>query len=65
MKFQFENGEQVQYESPKFGRGKGAVVGFVETSGDYIIYPKTMLPRSDYPFMVIVCKPKELISIPF
>ncbi len=65
MTFQFQYGEVVQYEHPKFGIGKGAIAGCNEDQTQWIIYPKHKFNMPDYPFTCFLCKPEQLTSTPF
>ena len=65
MVFRFNNGEIVQYNHPYYGQGKGTVIGYRKESNEWVVYPKVMLPRDDYPFMCIICKDEYLIATPF
>lgn len=65
MKFKFDNGDIVKYEHDLFGSGTGAIVGYCKNIDEWIIYPRKMLPRNDYPFMCFTCKTKQLIPTPF
>jgi hypothetical protein len=63
MNYKFEQGEIVQFDDEKFGKGTGGVVGYCASSDEYVIYPK--VEWDDYPFMCITIKSSKLISTPF
>ena len=65
MSYRFEQGEIVQYDDEKFGKGKGGVVGYCASSDEYVIYPEIEHIYDDYPFMCLLIKSKNLISTPF
>ena len=55
MNYKFEQGEIVQFDDEKFGKGTGGIVGYPKVEHDY----------NDYPFMCLVIKSNKLISTPF
>jgi hypothetical protein len=65
MNYKFEQGEIVQFDDEKFGKGTGGIVGYCASSDEYVIYPKVEHDYNDYPFMCIVVKANNLISTPF
>ena len=65
MNYKFEQGEIVQFDDEKFGKGTGGIVGYCAPSDEYVIYPKVEHDYNDYPFMCIVVKANNLISMPF
>lgn len=65
MTYQFDNGKIVQYDTERFGRGKGKVCGYSQKSGEYIIYPNVEHDYTDYPFLCLMVMPENLISTPF
>jgi hypothetical protein len=67
VKHQFDNGDIVQYDHPKFGTGKGVIVGCNETNTEWIVYPKNKLSleRMGYFYFCFLCKTDQLISTPF
>jgi hypothetical protein len=65
MNYKFEQGEIVQFDDEKFGKGTGGVVGYCKDSDVYMIYPKIEHDYENYPFMCIPIKSKNLISTPF
>lgn len=65
MTFRFENGEYVEFNDEKFGRGKGNIVGYCKGTDEYVIYPKISHDYDDYPFVCILVKSNNLISTPF
>jgi len=65
MNYKFCNGEIVQFDDERFGKGTGGIVGYCEFSDEYIIYPKVEHDYDNYPFMCITVKSSKLISTPF
>ena len=65
MKYKFDNGEFVQYDDEKFGKGTGGVVGYCAETDKYVIYPKVQHDYDDYPFMCFLISADKLISTPF
>jgi hypothetical protein len=65
MSYKFEQGEIVQFDDERFGKGEGGVVGYCAASDEYIIYPKIEHIYDDYPFMCFPVKSNKLISTPF
>ena len=65
MDYKFEQGEIVQFDDEKFGKGTGGIVGYCAASDEYVIYPKVEHIYDDYSFMCITVKSDKLISTPF
>jgi hypothetical protein len=65
MNYRFEQGEIVEFDDERFGKGTGGVVGYCQSSDSYVIYPKVEHEWNDYPFMCLVIKSDKLISTPF
>jgi len=65
MTFRFDQGEVVQFNNEKFGKGTGVVVGYYTEADVYIVYPKVEHEYEDYSFMCLPIKAKDLISTPF
>ena len=66
----FDNGDLVQFDSKKNGKGKGAVVGYYKSSNKdmWIVYPqpKKNIPKSlRRKWMCFLAEESELISAPF
>ena len=66
----FSNGELIQYDTCKNGRGKGTVVGHYRCGKKdmWIVYPKQVkkVPKSlQRKWMCFLAEDSELISTPF
>ena len=62
MTYRFDNGEVVQYDTERFGKGKGIIVGYCDVTGEYVVYPKVQHDWPDYPFLCLLVKSENLIS---
>jgi len=67
MSFKFDNGEIVQYNHPRFGQGRGVVLGCNEAQTEWVVYPKNKvnLERMGYTYYCFICKTEQLTSTPF
>lgn len=57
----FEEGEDVQYDHPTYGKGKGIVAIPTKDGKEYVILPKKKIKGCDS----FLCRPEMLISTPF
>lgn len=64
----FEPGEEVFFDIPNYGAGKGNIAAFyIHTDGTklYAIYPKTQHNSSNYKYVCLIVPETELVSTPF
>jgi hypothetical protein len=57
---QFEEGDDIVYQNPIYGQGKGVIMAWDEKRGMYMI-----LPKKNIGTQYLFCYPSELISTPF
>lgn len=68
MNPKFDPGEEVTFDVPNYGSGRGHIAGFyVHTDGTrlYVVFPKNQRNRPDYKYVSIIVEENKLISTPF
>ena len=68
MNPKFDPGEEVTFDVPDYGSGRGHISAFyVHPSGDhlYAVYPKNPRVTKKYGYVCIIVKEENLISTPF
>ena len=64
----FDPGEEVYFDIPNYGTGRGNVVAFHLTKDGislYAVYPKTPRVSESSPYVCFIAEEKQLISAPF
>lgn len=64
----FEPGEEVSFDIPDYGAGRGNVAAYyTHTDGTklYAVYPKTPKITKRYAYVCVIIEEKHLISTPF
>lgn len=60
-KLLFQVGDDVQYEHPIYGPGKGIIAAYNERANDFVVFPNKTIKGIEY----IICEPQHLINTPF
>jgi hypothetical protein len=63
MSWKFEEGDEVSYDHPKHGRGRGTVEGFNKDQSKLFIVPKNKSVRKKCD--CLVCSPDQVVLTPF
>jgi hypothetical protein len=64
----FDPGEEVYFDIPNFGTGRGHVTAFYrhkDGTALYSVYPKTPRISDAHPYLCLIAEEKQLISAPF
>lgn len=64
----FDPGEEVSFDVPNYGSGRGHVAGYYTLSDGsslVVVFPKNPRVTKDYGYVCIVVPEKELKSTPF
>jgi hypothetical protein len=68
METKFNPGDEVTFDIPNYGCGKGNIAGyFVHNDGTklYAIYPKNPRINSNYNYVCVITEEKNLVPTPF
>ena len=64
----FDAGEEVFFDIPDYGKGRGNVVAFFthkDGTNLYAVYPKNERISKRYPYVCIIVPESDLVSAPF
>jgi hypothetical protein len=64
----FAPGEEVFFDIPDYGQGRGHVAGAAthpDGTNLYAVYPKNPRITTKYPYVCVIVAEKDLISCPF